>query len=115
MTQLKSLEKLNIPTNIKNDIETTVISLLDGFSENIARIILFGSYSDNSYQTDSDIDIAVILNELPPLKKRRYYYEQAAETDTDVDLLFCTEEQLNCGNYVYKHIKSKGKLLYEQL
>ena len=115
MQNINALKNLKIPVDVKNDINAVTKSFIDRFPENIHKIILFGSYSDLSYQTDSDIDIAVVLNKLPPLKERRVYYEQTVDTDREVDLLFCTEEQINKGEYVYKHINSGGILLYEQL
>ena len=113
MGNTKTLNNLKIPGNVKNDINAVKNSLIDRFSENINKIILFGSYSDLSYQVDSDIDLAVVLNKLPPLKERRDYYEQIVDIDREVDLLFCTDEQINSGEYVFKHIKSRGILLYE--
>jgi Nucleotidyltransferase domain. len=107
--------KIPVPVNVKNDINAIATSLIDRFSDNIEKIILFGSFCDDSYQADSDIDIAVILRQFPDLKERRLYYEQVVDTEREVDLLFCTDEQLESGKYVYRHIKSKGVVVYEQL
>ena len=102
-----------IPIDVQNDIDIVVKALLTGYGDNIKQIILFGSYSNTTYQPDSDIDIAVILNKLPALKDRRKYYRYVPDTEREIDLLFCTENQLNRGEYVYKHIKAGGIKLYE--
>ena len=111
---MADLNQYDIPSDVIYDIERTVDILLGKYEANINRIFLFGSYATGKYQPDSDIDIAVVLNELPPLKER-LLYKQAVELERDVDLLFCTAVQLAEDVLVYKRINEQGMVLYEQL
>jgi len=108
------LLELEMPMEVKEDIKITIDILLEKFSSDIEKIILFGSYAKGKYQPDSDIDIAVVLNNLPEAKELRFY-KQAVELDRDVDLLFCTKEQLASDKFVYKWINEQGVVLYEKL
>ncbi|MCL2056001.1 MAG: nucleotidyltransferase domain-containing protein [Oscillospiraceae bacterium] len=103
-----------IPAEVKKDIAFTANTLLQKFGENIGKIILFGSYATGKYQPDSDIDIAVSLKILPEIKQRRQYTE-AVDIDRELDLLFCSGEQLLSNEYVYGRINEQGVVLYEQL
>ncbi len=109
-----SLNQLDIPIDIKKDINFIIDTLLEKFSANINKIILFGSYANNTFQPDSDIDIAAVLNELPDIKQRRLY-KQALDLDREVDLVFCTKTELDSNDLVFKHINERGFVLYEQL
>ena len=109
---MQSLAQMNIPSDVKKDIEAIVDALLEKFLPNINRIILFGSYAVGNYQPDSDIDIAVVLNELPDIKQRRLY-SQAVSIEKEVDLIFCSNEQLLSNAFVYKRINERGVVLYE--
>ena len=111
---VRTLDELDIPANVKNEITLVMKTLLEKFSSNINKMILFGSYATCKYQPDSDIDIAVSLNEMPDIKERRYY-KQAIDLERDVDLLFCTREQLSGELYIYGRIAEQGVVLYEQL
>lgn len=103
-----------VPIAIKNDIQTIIETLLEKFPAEINKIILFGSYATGKHQPDSDIDIAVVLNMLPEPKKRRAY-KQAVDIEREIDLVFCSKEQLSSNIYVYRHINEEGVVLYEQL
>ena len=112
--KLQALSHHNIPEHIKHEISSVVEVLREKFAGNIHKIILFGSYAKHDYQPDSDVDIAVALHTLPPLKERRAY---AADFDfeQDIDLLFCSKEQLDSNVMIYKWINEQGVVLYEQL
>jgi len=110
---VQSLE-LKVPVEVKDDIRVAIEALLEKFSSNINKIILFGSYAKGKYQPDSDIDIAVVLDVLPEAKELRFY-KQAVELDRDIDLLFCTKEQLASDKFVYRWINEQGVVLYEKL
>ena len=109
-----NLSELNIPQEVKDDIAAVLDTLLEKFSQQIRFVILFGSYAKNKYQPDSDVDIAVVLNTLPEKKERRTYY-QAVDFEREIDLLFCTQEQLDSDSLVYKSINEQGVVIYEQL
>ena len=109
-----ALSALKIPDSVKNDINEVISVLCDKFSDNLAKLILFGSYAKQNYQPDSDIDIAVVLKTLPPLKERREYLP-VFEYDIEIDLLFCSVDQLSGNSMIYRWINEQGVVLYEQL
>ena len=104
---------LRLPTVIVDKVNAIVDALMNEFFHNIYKIILFGSYATNKWQPDSDIDLAVVLNELPEMKDR-IKYKLAVDIE-DADMLFCAKEQLDGDGPVFKRIKEHGILLYEQL
>lgn len=110
----ETLSGLKIPEAVKNDIRLAVDSLLERFPCEIYKIVLFGSYATGRYQTNSDIDLAIALNELPDPKLSRLY-KQAVDMEWEVDLIFCSREQLESGVYVFRRIEAPEVLLYEQL
>ena len=112
-TQMRrALDDLKIPDMIKAEIHTIINKLLTNHKENINKIVLYGSYAKGTYQPDSDIDLAVALNTLPEMKARSGY-KQSVETETELDLLFCTKEQLDSGLFVFKRVNESGVSLYE--
>ena len=107
--------KLNLPPDVTKDIELAVSVMLERFGTNVSKIILFGSYSKDKYQPDSDIDLAVVLAELPN-RRDLIHHKHAVELDRrEVDLLFCSEEQLASNKFVYRWINEQGVVLYEKL
>jgi len=103
-----------LPEIIKNDIADIVKGFSHSqFSDNIKRIILFGSFATKKYQPDSDIDIAVVVKAPPPKEQLADYYLITDNIQRDTDLLFCTEEQLLSGKYVYSEILREGLIVYE--
>ena len=111
---INALSALKIPDSVKYDINEVIGVLCEKFSYNLVKLILFGSYAKHNYQPDSDIDIAVVLKTLPPLKERREY-APIFEFDIEIDLLFCSEEQLSGNSMIYRWINEQGVILYEQL
>jgi len=109
-----ALLQIEIPADVKEDIMSVMDTLLGKFAFNIKKIILYGSYAKNRYQPDSDVDIAVVLITMPEKKERRNY-TQAVDLERDIDLLFCSEMQLESNKMVYRSINERGVLLYEQL
>ena len=104
------------PEIIKNDIDDIIKSFSQSkFADNIKKIILFGSFANNKYQPDSDIDIAVVIKNKPEKNQLADYYLITDNIQRDTDLLFCTEEQLLSGKYVYSEILREGVILYENI
>jgi len=105
-----------LPEMIKNDIADIVENFSRSqFSDNIKKIILFGSFINKKYQPDSDIDIAVVVRNKPEKKQLADYYLITDNIQRDTDLLFCTEEQLLSGRYVYHEILREGVVIYENI
>jgi predicted nucleotidyltransferase len=106
----------NFPEIIKNDINGIVNNFSHSqFADNIKKIILFGSFANSKHQPDSDIDIAVVVKNKPPKEQIADYYLITDNIERDTDLLFCTEEQLLSGKYVYSDILREGVILYENI
>ena len=103
-----------LPDIIINDLNSIINNFSRSrFSDNIKKIILFGSFASGTYQPDSDIDIAVVVKSKPEKIHLADYYIIADSIQRDVDLLFCLEEQLLSGKYVYSEISREGVILYE--
>ena len=109
------MRELKIPPEVTTDIDKAIDALLNKFHKNIRQIILFGSYAKDEYQPDSDIDLAVVLDELPD-SSDLLTYKQLIELDhREIDLLFCSFEQLASNKFVYRWINEQGVVLYEKL
>ena len=105
-----------MPEIIRDDIDGIVKNFSHSqFSGNIKKIILFGSFANNKYQPDSDIDIAVVVNNKPQKNQLADYYLITDNIQRDTDLLFCTEEQLLSGKYIYSEILREGVTVYENI
>jgi len=101
---------------IKSDIDGIVDNFSHSqFADNIIKIILFGSFAKNKYQPDSDIDIAVVVKNKPKKNQIAEYHLITDNIKRETDLLFCTEEQLLSGKYVYSEILREGVILYENI
>ena len=104
------------PEIIKRDIDDIIKNFSRSeFADNVKKIILFGSFANRKYQPDSDIDIAVVVKSKPEKSRLADYYLLADNTMRDADLLFCTEEQLLSGKYVYSEILREGVTVYENI
>jgi len=109
------ISSLNLPDDVKADIDLAVCFLLDKFGADVLRVILFGSFAKDTYQPDSDIDLAVVLNN-PPDARSLHQYKQSFELDhREIDLLFCSIEQLESNKFVFRWINEQGVVLYEKL
>jgi predicted nucleotidyltransferase len=107
---------LALPEIIKSDIADIINNFSSSqFADNIIKIILFGSYVNNKYQPDSDIDIAVVVKNKPEKNQLADYYLIVDNIQREIDLLFCTEEQLLSGEYVYSEILREGLTIYENI
>ena len=105
-----------LPEIIVNDVKDIVKNFSRSqFSDNIKKIILFGSFANKKYQPDSDIDIAVVVRNKPEKKHLAEYYLITDNIQRGTDLLFCTEEQLLSGKYVFSEILREGVILYENI
>ena len=109
------MRESHLPPEVTADIEFAVLTLLRQFGANIRKIILFGSYAKDTYQPDSDIDLAIVLEELPDPKELLRYKQLEEFEHRNIDLLFCSEEQLAGNKFVYRWINEQGVVLYEKL
>jgi predicted nucleotidyltransferase len=106
----------SLPDIIQDDLADIVKTFsCSQFSRNNKKIILFGSFANKTWQPDSDIDIAVVVKNKPEKKQLADYYMLTDHVKRTTDLLFCTEEQLLSGKYVYGEILHKGVTIYENV
>jgi predicted nucleotidyltransferase len=81
------------------------------------RIILFGSYAYGQPTRESDVDLLVIMQTTLRPIEQTVAIRQAVNTPFPMDLLVRTPEQierrLSLGDYFFKEIVSRGRVLYE--
>ena len=91
------------------------------------KIMLFGSYATGNSNTNSDVDIMVILDNdhvsktyTERLNKKIYIRNLVLEINRKVplDILVYSKEELNIlknnGNYFIEEIEKTGKIIYEK-
>lgn len=85
-----------------------------------SRVFLFGSWARNQATTDSDLDLAIFLEddrreEIPDLRKK--IRSGFGDLRMSVDLVLATEGQvkefLSSINSIYYEIVHEGKLVYD--
>ncbi len=102
-----------LPKVVQEDIYL-LINKLENFrqKDNIFKMILFGSFSKNTFQPDSDIDVALVVKEIP---KDRREYVYCFDIERDLNLVICTEKTLASGKYVFEAIRKEGIVIYENI
>jgi len=84
------------------------------YNERLRGVYLYGSAARDQLTTDSDIDIAVVLDEIPSRFAEHERTSQLAadlslQYDTVVTFLFATEADFANGTFlVYRTIKREG-------
>jgi len=89
---------------------------------NPEQIILFGSHARGDHQEDSDYDFLVLKNGLAESKEvtqnlRKVLYQGGCREPMDI-IVMNREKYLNLNDvvgYIYRVIKTEGKIIYEQL
>ena len=101
------------------DLENLKLKIVD--SINPERIILFGSYAKDTYSTDSDLDLLVVIKESnePRYKRARKIRKSLwGLVNIPKDILVYTEEELDRWKNVpmsfASNIINEGKVLYER-
>jgi predicted nucleotidyltransferase len=105
-----------MPARIESDVAEMIENFKNAyFSDNIVKLILFGSYATKKHQPDSDMDIAVVVRRKPQKTALADYYMAADSRRCETDLTICTEKQLYSGKGVFAEIQREGVVLYEKL
>lgn len=106
---------------LTNTMEKDIVhGLLDIFSDNILKIILYGSVARNENTDESDIDIAIIVrNEMDDATKERFM-RWSAELDLRYDRVFSIidiqeENMEKWGNVLpfYQKVQKEGMVLWK--
>jgi len=107
---------ITLPNIIKEDISYIVEKFSNSkYADNIIRIILFGSFANDTHQPDSDIDLAIVVKNKLEKRHLAEYYLMTDNLTRSTDFIFCTEEQVLSGKYVYSEILRKGVTVYENV
>lgn len=104
--------------------EEMIAEIVDGFvkilDNNIVQIILYGSVARKEDTQESDVDIAIILNEEFTIESRRKMIEWLAELDLKYDRVISIvdierEKYEKWGNVLpfYKNIQNEGVVLWK--
>lgn len=105
--------------NAKDSLENAVIAILS--SVNPRKIYLFGSYADNTYTDESDLDLCIVtslqgLRKIDVLRKIRKAMVQ--DVDMPIDLLVYDDDDFNERSILTTTMEHKiaqeGVLLYGQ-
>ena len=106
---------------LSNTMEKDIVhGLVDMFSDNILKIILYGSVARNENTDESDIDIAIIIrNEMDDATKERFIC-WSAELDLQYDRVFSIidireENMEKWGNVLpfYQNVQKEGRVLWQ--
>jgi uncharacterized protein len=62
---MKLTKKRKIPENVELAIKEFVEACKEKFKENLVSIVLFGSYARGNFKETSDVDLLVIVKDLP--------------------------------------------------
>ncbi len=81
------------------------------------KIYLFGSYAWGKPTKDSDFDFMIIKKTKEDFYKRQLRIRQIIDGEIATDILVRTPEEikkrLELGDFFYRNIINKGKILYE--
>lgn len=101
---------------IKKEIEKIVSDLIRNYNPKL--VVLFGSYAQDAYSENSDIDLLVIKETKKRPIWRRIAARKAIDTNMPMDIIVYTPsefKQLRMNNSPFiKEILSQGKILYER-
>ncbi|MEN7982628.1 MAG: nucleotidyltransferase domain-containing protein, partial [Nanoarchaeota archaeon] len=98
---LKKSQEVNFIINETKEI------ILEKFKNNVSKIILFGSYAENTQNKNSDIDITIKLSNSK--NASRIYAQILGETSKKVDIHLYEKLPLK----IRKEIDKKGKIIFE--
>lgn len=106
---------------LSNDMKDELIrGLTEIFKGNIKMIILYGSVARNEAKDDSDIDIAIIMQNDMDEKTQEQFIRWSADMDIRFDKVFSIidiqEEKLEqWGNVLpfYKNVQKEGIVLWK--
>jgi predicted nucleotidyltransferase len=86
---------------------------------NPEKIILFGSYARGNAGADSDLDLLIIMQNIPHLRQESIRVRRSLRgLLTPVDIVVATTEQINrlgdTAGFIYQSALREGKVLYER-
>lgn len=108
-------------TKIENILKIFAKKMLELYGDDLAKVVLYGSYARGDNRENSDIDIMVLVRASDDVIKEKmneiYDFAFDIEMDTGIDIspVVKNEEQYNYWLDTlpyYKNIQNEGVLLY---
>ncbi len=59
---MENMNLRNLPDNIRDLLQKYISGVIDAYDIHVRKIILFGSYARGDFDSDSDIDIMVLVD-----------------------------------------------------
>jgi predicted nucleotidyltransferase len=100
-------EALEIAAKVRNELEKL-------YGQRLCGVYLYGSAARDQLTPDSDIDIAIVLDEIPSRFEEHEFTSQlgsdvSLEYDTLVTFLFASKDDYEKGRFaVHRNIKEEG-------
>lgn len=121
--QINQIKRVRvIRQSMKKQISETLNKLKDKFSyqyqDRLAQIILFGSQARNDAESESDIDLLIILKEevnpvLEIKKNNSWICDLCLETDELINCIYISEKQFQTqSNPLLRNIKKEGIVVF---
>lgn len=112
---------LNDSDNINTLSTASISDIADTIARNMhpEKIILFGSYANGKPNSNSDLDLLIVMNtDMPRYKRASPIRLLFDPTPCPMDILVYTPEEVNHWNGVVNHIVTEaftsGLVLYER-
>lgn len=100
----------------QDDIRSFVEEVVRRF--NPERIILFGSHASGNTSSDSDVDLLVMMDFEGRPHQQAFKIRRSVKRSFPLDLLVRrpadVERRLRMGDFFFKEILHRGKVLYER-
>lgn len=106
---------------IKNLIEMYVSDIRNIYGNHLRQVILYGSYARGDFNSDSDVDIMILLD-MPDTDIKKYRHELSDMTfdfnmDYDVDIKPIAKSEEHYRKWIssypfYKNVDQEGVTLY---
>jgi predicted nucleotidyltransferase len=101
--------------SVKTEIKKICRQIVDNF--NPQKVILFGSYAYGNPNSDSDVDLLVIMPFNERHSRKAIEIRLKIKTVVPLDLLVRTpehiQERIEMGDFFMQEINQRGKILYD--
>jgi predicted nucleotidyltransferase len=119
---LASLRRKHLPNKLVQTVTTEVLrEVINLLQDDIYKMVLYGSYARGDFDSESDIDILIVLNsDMDKVRKYRKQVSHVAsrvglKNDVEVSLLLRDRETVEKGMQIlpfYKNIMTEGVEIY---
>ena len=111
-----------MPQRTSNLIGMYVEEIQRIFGEHLSKVILYGSYARGDFQSNSDVDIMILLDmpdiEIKAYSRRLSYMTYDFNMDHDLDIKPIAKSENHFQKWVknypfYANVQKEGVILYE--